>query len=59
MILKKIFRCLVVIVICSMLLTAGCAREAKETAKPQVRPRPTAGEKKDFHTFAPPPRGRG
>jgi len=38
MILKKIFRCLVVIVICSMLLTAGCAREAKETAKPQIKP---------------------
>jgi len=38
MVLKKIFRCLAVIVICSMLLTAGCAPEAKEIAKPQVKP---------------------
>ena len=38
MVLKKIFRCLAVIAICSLLLTAGCAPEAKEIAKPQVKP---------------------
>jgi len=38
MVLKKVFRCLAAAVICSMLLTAGCAPEAKETAKPQVKP---------------------
>lgn len=38
MALKKIFRCLAVIVICSLLLTAGCAPEAKEATKLQIKP---------------------
>lgn len=38
MALRKFFRCLAVIVICSMLLTAGCIPEAKETAKPKIKP---------------------
>jgi len=38
MVLKKIFSWFAAIVICSLLLTAGCAPLVKETAKPEVKP---------------------
>lgn len=38
MMLKKIFSWFAAIVICSLLLTAGCAPLVKETAKPEVKP---------------------